>query len=106
MARKKIDLPLLFNLWHSPLTNEQICKKLGITSKFLTRLAKHHRLGNRRWLVERDVVIKPIPSAAERSKRAADIRRQWSVEERLRRKSLVVPVTAKRHYDYDGKPLK
>ena len=105
MARKKVDLPLLFKLWHSPVTNAEICKRMGFSDKFLARLAKHHHLPPRRGLFERDIIIKPIPSAAERARRAADIRQKWSVEERLRRRSLLCPDTAKRFYDYDGNLL-
>ena len=102
MARKKVNLLLLFKLWHSPVTNAEICKRMGFSDKFLTALAKHHHLPSRRGLFERDIVIKPMPSAAERARRAADIRQKWSVEERLRRRSLLCPDTAKRYYDYDG----
>lgn len=75
--RKKIDVPLLFRLWHMPpneMPSPEIARQLGITGTYLYQLKQRHKLPDRERIRHYDV---DDPSEEEIAERAAAIRAAW-----------------------------
>ena len=85
MAAFKIDVPKLFRLWHSPLTNEAICAELGCVSSTLSKLGKVYGLPPRTH-IRGQFNHKDDPTIEQIIERAAAIRATWSVEEEKKRR--------------------
>jgi len=85
MPRKKnIPVPTLFKLWHSKLSTEEICKKLGIHDRTLSRLTKKHGLSKRpnKYTGKSKT---PDPTPEELAQRALEVQAKWTESEREQR---------------------
>lgn len=85
MAAFKIDVPKLFRLWHSPLTNEAICAEFGCVSSTLSKLGRIYGLPPRTH-IRGQYHQKDDPTIEEIIERAAAIRSTWSAEEEKKRR--------------------
>lgn len=86
MTRLKFTTPELFRLWHSELTNEELCRKLQVARSTLDSLRMRYGLPRRRW--ERKSpqdYIENNPTPDEIAARAAEIRAGWPEGEEERR---------------------
>lgn len=73
---------LLLEMWDSEMLNVEICAYLDISSADLRKLARLFELGHRRTFCRTSI---ELCGPVEKAKRAAEIRRTWSEEERVRR---------------------
>ena len=86
MARLSIDAAELFHLWHTDLTNEELCRRIGVARSTLDVLRMRYKLPRRKYERKnpRDYVEKN-PSAEEIAERTAQIRSAWPDGEAERR---------------------
>jgi hypothetical protein len=77
-----IDVPKLFRLWHTDLTNEALAREMGVSRKYLWQVRKRYGLPERKH--KRNTNIKD-PTQDEIREACARIRERWSNEERERR---------------------
>jgi hypothetical protein len=98
-----VDVKLLCQLWKTPLSTADICRRLGVTKYELYALRTRYSLG-RRAKKRRDVEY--IPTPEDIAIGAAAAREKWSEEEENRRR-----VCGKRQdyrfpaYQYDGRQV-
>lgn len=86
MAATQVSVPELFRLWNSDLTREEICKKLNITIGRLYELSRKYKLP-KKPVNYRCPPEQASPTAEEIKKRAAEIRKKWTPEEKKIRSS-------------------
>jgi hypothetical protein len=84
MAATQVSVPELFQLWNSNLTRQEICEKLGITIWRLYKLSQKHKLPKKPNTISNVKVAVDVvsPTAEEIKKRAAEIRKKWTPEEK------------------------
>jgi hypothetical protein len=85
MGAFRIDVPKLFRLWHSNMTNEAICAELGVVASTFSRLGRVYGLKPRTHIRAR-FHQKDDPTIEEIMERAAAIRESWSPAEERRRR--------------------
>lgn len=86
MQLSKIDVPRLFQLWHTTMSNTELCLALGVSRSRLDVLRIRYKLPRRpRVRKERVDASESDPSAEEIAARAAEIRAGWSEVEEQRR---------------------
>lgn len=73
---------LLLEMWDSEMLNVEICAYLGISSADLRKLVEVFQLGKRRTFCRSDI---SFCGPLEKAKRAAEVRRTWTEDERARR---------------------
>lgn len=78
--KKPIDVPLLFQLWHSDESSRTIALKLGVSQSTLCELRKKHGLPQRKRQVNLEPDVDPTP--AQIRARCAEIQSLWSQHER------------------------
>lgn len=90
-----VDLLELFRLWRTDMTAEEVQTKLGISRSKLYSLVKRHKLPSRSLLkgdpTERQ---EKDPTEEEILARAAAVRRQWTEQEREKRRVVKTKTTA------------
>lgn len=97
----QVNVPLVFSLWHSQMSNPELAAALGVKPSYLATIRLRFKLPLRRH-VQSVGDKSESPSTDEIKARAAEIRRGWSAEERqkratgLRRRRWTPP-----SYDYD-----
>lgn len=86
MQRANIDVPRLFRLWNSTLSNADLCLALGVSRSRLDTLRMRYKLPRRpRPEKEHTDAAENDPSAEEIASMAAAIRAGWSDIEEQRR---------------------
>lgn len=78
MARLTFDVPELFRLWHTEMTNAELCHTLGIARSTLDTLRMRYKLPRRPF--ERKPpkdYVEYAPSPDEIEARAAEVRAGW-----------------------------
>lgn len=105
MGRIDIDVPRLFALWGTTISNMDLCLAIGVSRTTLDTLRMRYKLP-RRPRVKKDSpeVCESDPSPEEIESRAAQVRAGWSEEEEQRR--IVGRRTARwapPRYCYDGR---
>jgi hypothetical protein len=80
----EVDVPVLFRLWNSELSSEEIASRLGVTIARLRKLRCRYGLPSRSThsTGRQD---SPDPTPEEIIERAAEVRSRWSAEEEARR---------------------
>lgn len=78
--RGKVDLALLFQLWHSELVKDEIARRLGISVSHLSVLKNKHHLP-KRSTARRQCDVDPTPEEIE--ERAAECRARRVHSERM-----------------------
>lgn len=82
---RDIDVQELFRLWHSPMTNAELCKHFEINGGSLWSLRKKYALPARPHAVVRDTLRRPDdPTPEEIAQRAAECRAKRSAQEKAR----------------------
>lgn len=86
MARLNINAAELFRLWRTDLTNEELCRQIGVSRSTLDVLRMRYKLPRRKLERKnpRDYVEND-PSAEEIAVRTAEIRAGWPEGEAERR---------------------
>lgn len=88
MAAIKVSVPDLFRLWNSDLTRAEICEKLGITVGRLYELSRKYKLPKKPVTNHNNIDAEvAAPTVKEIKKRAAEIRKKWTPEEKKIRSS-------------------
>lgn len=85
MAAFRIDVPKLFRLWHSPMTNEAICAEFGCVSSTLSKLGRVYGLPPRTH-IRGQYHQKDDPTPEQIAERAAIERSKWTPEEEKKRR--------------------
>ena len=80
---KIIDVPLLFQLWHTDLKNDELAARIGVARGNLWHLRQKYGLPERKQQRTRPPAVDPTPE--EIIERCAEVRRSWSPEEEARR---------------------
>lgn len=78
MSRLEFDVPKLWRLWHTEMTNAELCRALGVARSTLDVLRMRYKLPRRKF--ERKPpcdYVENNPSAEEIAERAAEIRAGW-----------------------------
>lgn len=84
-AARPVDVAELFRLWHSDLTNTELCERLGLTGGSLWSLRKKYGLPIRKRVENPDRQRRPDdPTPEEIAERAAECRARRSKDERER----------------------
>jgi hypothetical protein len=83
MMAKIIDVPLLFQLWHTDLKNDELAARIGVARGNLWHLRKKYGLPERKQRRTRPPAADPTPE--EIAERCAAVRLGWSAEEEARR---------------------
>jgi hypothetical protein len=97
---------ILFRMWHSPATNEEIAEALGVNVTKLALIAKQHKLTKRKHprFFDNENPRPGDPSPEEILAGTAEVQADWSEDERLkrfqgkRRVAYIAPA-----YGYDGR---
>lgn len=80
-----INVPELFRLWNSDMTNTELCEHFQITGGSLWSLRKKYGLPQRPRVTHRDTLRRPEdPTPEEIVERAAEMRARRSAEEKKR----------------------
>lgn len=83
--RCKYDIPRLYRLWNTRLSNYEIAIAMGFSVTTLKTIARRHHLPSRR-VVERSRSKSPDPTPEEIAERAAAVRSLWSAAARIERR--------------------
>lgn len=84
-GHQRVNVPELFRLWNSDMTDDEVCVELRIVRATMTRLAKQYGLKARHW-AKGDPNRRPDdPTPEQIAERAAIERSRWSPEEEQRR---------------------
>lgn len=82
---RDINVQELFRLWHSPMTNTELCRHFEINGGSLWSLRKKYGLPPRPRVEVRDTLRRPDdPTPEEIAERAAECRAKRSRQERER----------------------
>jgi hypothetical protein len=80
-----VNVPMLFRLWNSDMTDDELCIELRIVRATMGRLARQYGLKARHW-AKADPHRRPDdPTPEEIEERAALERSRWTPEEERRR---------------------
>lgn len=86
MSKLSIDVPRLFELWHTTMSNMDICMEIGVSRSTLDVLRMRYKLPRRaRIKKEPPEMCENDPTQEEIEFRAAQVRAGWSDEEEQRR---------------------
>ena len=86
MSKIVVDVQKLFSIWHTAMSNAEICLEIGVSRTTLDSLRHRYKLPRRpRIMPKRLDVEENDPSHEEIESRAAEIRAGWSEEEEQRR---------------------
>lgn len=82
---REVDVQELFRLWHSPMTNTELCEHFQITGGSLWSLRVKYALPIRPRVCNRDTQRRPDdPTPEEIAERAAECRARRTKEEKKR----------------------
>lgn len=82
---REVNVQELFRLWHSEMTNTELCEHFQITGGSLWSLRKKHGLPIRPRVTNRDTLRRPDdPTPEEIVERAAECRARRTKEEKRR----------------------
>ena len=82
---REVDVQELFRLWHSPMTNTELCEHFRVTGGSLWSLRKKYGLPIRPRVANRDTGRRPEdPTQEEIAERAAECRARRKKEDRAR----------------------
>ena len=82
---REVDVQELFRLWHSPLTNTELCEHFRVTGGSLWSLRKKYGLPIRPRVANRDTGRRPEdPTQKQIAERAAECRARRKKEDRAR----------------------
>ena len=82
---RKVNVPLLFSLWHTDMSDDDLCIELRIVRATMSRIARQYGLAARYW-AKADPHRRPDdPTPEEIEERAAIERSRWTPEEEERR---------------------
>lgn len=86
MGRAAIDVPRLFELWNTQISNTDICVAIGVSRSTLDVLRMRYKLPRRLHLKKQPTeACESDPTPEEIESRAAQVRAGWSEEEEQRR---------------------
>jgi hypothetical protein len=82
MSGQKVDVKRLFELWHTDMSNQMLCKALGIRRTLMYSLKDRYGLPKR--FVSR-ASVDDDPTPAEIEAKCAEIRSRWTPQEEAQR---------------------
>lgn len=86
---REVNVPELFRLWNSEMTNTELCEHFQITGGSLWSLRKKYALPQRPKVANRDTQRRPEdPTPEEIAERAAECRAKRTKEEKARMEKL------------------
>jgi hypothetical protein len=100
---RKVDVPELFRLWASDMSDDDVCISLRIVRATMTKLARQYGLPPRLH-AKADPLRRPDdPTPEEIAERAAIERSRWTPDEEARRAVGGRRVVEVAKYSFDGR---
>lgn len=81
--RRNLDVPLIFSLWNTDLTNRDLAQRIGVSVSSLWDIRKKYGLPPRKH--ERKECPTDDPTPDEIAERCAEVQSRWSLADRKAR---------------------